>query len=297
MNGRVLGIEMRRGPFWGFLATILLIAALMMPLAAVVGLEEPGPRWWTGMARGVLTSAPTIASFVLAVAAWQGGRERRRRTEDLLSSTSRPPLHRALAAWLPTLGWPLLAYAVGVLGVGTLVGLTMGRTPSIALAALFAVVGVELAAAAAFGFMVGWYVPGRFVAPFAGVAALAGLTVLLDREPYTGLVVLAPFQLEPWDYPVWWFPLAAAVWFGGLAAAFLGWTATKHRRWFALVPLAAALIAAAPIARLPEWRIDTDNLVQACGPETARRIEALPVEEPISWRITDDCNRDAAGDR
>lgn len=294
MTGRVLRTELRRGPFWGFLATMLPVAATAFPLIAAGPARDSVT--WHAMAAAVLSSqVPLTAALTLAVAAWQGGRERRRGTGELLASTPRPRLQRVLAGWLPTLAWPLVAYTLGVLVIGAVLSLALHAGPP-RMVALFAVAGVQLAAAAACGFVAGWYVPGRFVAPVAGVVAYIGLYATLNSDGYLALVLLAPTRLPSWEHPVWWLAPAAAVWFGGLAAASLAGAAAR-RRWLALVPLAVALLAAVPLTRTPVWRIDTPSLVRGCGPEAAQRITALPADERRDWQATADCATSGADTR
>lgn len=294
MTRRVLRAELRHGPFWGFVATMLPVAVTVFPLVVVM-VSTHEAMTWHAMARGVLSGqVPITVVLTLSVAAWQGDRERRRRMGELLGTMPRPRLHRTLAGWLPSLIWPLLAYTLGVLAAGTLIASALGAgRPQ--MVGLFVVAGVELAAAAALGFLIGRYVPGRFVAPVAGIVAYTSLYGMLNWVGYVPLMLLAPSRLPSWEDPVWWFAPAAAVWFAGLAAAALTGTAAR-RRWLALLPLAVAILAAVPITQTSVWRIDTTRLVQACGLQTAQRIATLPPDERRSWQATAGCYNTSGAD-
>jgi hypothetical protein len=273
VTARILSIELRRGPLWA-----LAIAALPV-LALLLVLTVNGAPSWRGLSQATLASELQASGvLVLAVAVWQGGRERRRGTRELLASTPRPAGQATVAAWLPTVAWPAAAYTLVAVALTALAAATFGPARP-ALVGLFAVAELELAACAAVGFGLGRLIPGRFVAPLAGAAGFAGFVLIGNARGGNAmyLMVLAPFQVRFWMQPVWWFAIAAAVWFGGLAAAVLTATGAR-RRWLVLAPLAISLLAAALIVRTPAWRVNTTALAQNCPPHAARRLAAAGVE-------------------
>ncbi|MCE0444684.1 hypothetical protein LT493_02755 [Streptomyces tricolor] len=74
-------------------------------------------RWQGGWAE-TATEAHTALLIALPLAAaagcWQGGRERRRGTEELWATTVRPPLARLLIPALPVALWVAAGYLVAV---------------------------------------------------------------------------------------------------------------------------------------------------------------------------------------
>jgi hypothetical protein len=289
---RVLSAELRRGPLWALGITVTPVLLIVVPLIV------NGPFGWAGLSQGTLGSEVQVTGVLtLAVAAWQGGRERRRGTRELLASTPRPAGHRALAAWLPTFAWPAAAYTLVTVIATALAAVAFGPARP-AMVGLFAAAELEIAACAAVGFGLGRLMPGRFVAPLAGIAAFAGLLPLGNTADVHAarLVVLTPFDVWFWMQPVWWFAPAAAVWFGGLAIAALTVAGTR-RRWYALFPLVVSLLAAVLIAGNPTWRVNTTALVRGCGPHAARHIAAAGIDafgpghvDPKLLKLADRCH-------
>lgn len=287
MTGRVLRTELRHGP-WMVPVLLTVVLAIQFNVLLTYG---PPSTWSVSVLAGLSALVIIAEALALAVAVWRGGRERRRGTDELIASTPRPRLQRALAAWLPTAAWPALAWVAATLAFGIL-SLRAASGPP-----LFGVIAAAiaaLAAATALGFVLGWWVPGRFVAPAAGAATYIGAIFLGDMAPF-GLLSPVPVaagsdpqfatwsDIRLWDQPVWWFTPATAVWFGALAAALLT-ASLARRRWLAVAPAVIAALAAAPLVWAPTWRVDTasplvacsDGQVRVCVPDvTGARLAAV----------------------
>jgi hypothetical protein len=123
---------------------------------------------WGGAAMLIRDTLILFGPLAGGLAAWTAGRERRRGTEELLSTTSRPAAARDLAAWTGIVAWCGLAYlsvAAGFLFY-TCLNTTWGSPVlgpiTVGLAALFA--------HSAIGYAAGNYWPSRFVAPLVAIA-------------------------------------------------------------------------------------------------------------------------------
>ncbi|WP_369222772.1 hypothetical protein AB5J52_16340 [Streptomyces sp. R39] len=258
--------EARRGfaPWAGL--TVLLTLGVLLAASA--------DRWQGGWAEtaaelhnAVLITVPAAA----AAGCWQGGRERRRRTEELWATVPRPPLARFLVAALPTALWVAAGYAVAA-GLALLATwpYALGDGPRPALVPTDA--GVSGAAVLA-GHAVGRLVPARLTAPLLAMAGYVGLGVTAAAHEGAGRYLNPALPvMESW-VPVWWQPMAMAVWAGGLAgAAVLAYAA--RRRWTALLPLAAATAAGALLAQTGDGLWHTDPLArrQVCDTSVAPAV-------------------------
>lgn len=234
---RAVGIELWRGVgIWAFVP--MLIALVYIALAH--------PRdWagdWLGWAYYQRTSLIVFGPLVVAAAAWQGGRERRRGLVELLASTARGPLQRTTAALASPAAWALLAFGIvtAAMAAVTASNTSYGRPP--VLLTLGAATAVLLFAVV--GYAVGRASPWRITAPVLALATYVAL-VLARYGPSSYLspgVLLIP-GLEP---APWW-PLASAVSF--LLAALGMLLLLGHRsRWFAVPVLGLAWLVAMPIA-------------------------------------------------
>ncbi|QXE34752.1 hypothetical protein KQY30_11135 [Streptomyces sp. GMY02] len=200
--------------------------------------------------------------LAVAVGCWQGGRERRRGTEELWGSVPRTRLRRVLMAVAPTAFWPVAGYLVAAAGC-LLVAWphTSGGRPFVSLIGADA---VALGALGVLGFVAGRLVPWRLAAPMLAAVTYVGLAIPLYSNAPARWLNPAVQHSYTWDQPVWWFGPASAVWTGGIAlAALLAYAA--RRRALALLPLALAVAAAVPIAR-------TGDAVWYPDPEAARLV-------------------------
>ncbi|KUO22180.1 hypothetical protein AQJ91_05560 [Streptomyces dysideae] len=248
-------------------------AAVLLTLA--VGMAAAAAEWQGGWAetRDRLHVGAQLLGVPLALAAccWQGGRERRRRTGELMSAAARGPLARFLASALPVACWVVAGYAVATgLALLATAFYATGDRPHLVVPLTDA---VALGSAAVVGQVVGRLVPWRLTAPALAVAGYVGVGVLAyeGTSPVRHLSPLADGSVT--DVPVWWQPLAMAAWTGGLAtAAVLAYAA--RRRFTALLPLAAATAAGALLVQTGDglWHADPLARRQVCDTSTTPQI-------------------------
>ncbi|MFF8277609.1 hypothetical protein ACF05T_16085 [Streptomyces lateritius] len=257
----VLRTELRRGagPWTGGAVAVTIL----------VTMYGKAPGWqgrWADVTDMLHVAAGLLAGpLALAAGCWQGGRDRRRGTLELLRSVPRGRLRRTLLAVAPAALWPaaglLLPAAVCLLATWPYVS---GGRPYLE---LLAADTVALAALGTLGHLVGLLVPWRLTAPLLAVVGYVGLALSAYTRSSARWLGPAAEHHFAWDEPVWWFAPVSAVWSGGLAlAALLAYAARARLRLLALLPLAAAIAAAVPVLRLPDegpWRPD---------PEVARLV-------------------------
>lgn len=234
---RAVGIELWRGVgIWAFVP--MLIALVFITLAH--------PRqWagdWLGWAYYQRTSLIVFGPLVVAAAAWQGGRERRRGLLELLASTARGPLQRTTTALASPAAWALLAFGIvtAAMAAVTVRNTSYGRPP--VLLTLGAAAAVLLFAVV--GYAVGRASPWRITAPVLALATY----VALGLAQYGPSSYLSPgVQLFSGLEPAPWWPLASA---GSFLLAAVGvLLLLGHRsRWFAVPVLGLAGLVAMPIA-------------------------------------------------
>ncbi|MGW0411452.1 hypothetical protein ACWDZX_09165 [Streptomyces collinus] len=235
-------------------------AAVVLTLAVL--LTGTSAHWQGGWAEtaaqlhnSVLISVPLAA----AAGCWQGGRERRRRTEELWGTVVRTSLARFLASALPVALWTAAGHLVAA-GLAMLATWPYAQGDRPRLGPLPGD-AVAVAAAALLGHVVGRAVPTRLAAPLLGIAGYVGLGVLTSAGPGLARHLDPAAPVMDTDVPVWWQPLAMAGWTAGLAlAATLGYAA--RRRATALLPLAAAVAAATVLGQTGEGLWHEDPLVR-----------------------------------
>ncbi|MGQ4418517.1 hypothetical protein ACN6LA_005290 [Streptomyces sp. SAS_269] len=222
-------------------------AAVLLTLGVL--LAGSAARWQGGWAE---TAAQTHITVLIAVplaaasGCWQGGRERRRRTEELWGTLVRAPLARFLASALPVALWTAAGYlaAAGLAMLATW-PYAQGDRPH---PELLPGDTVAVAAAALLGYAVGRALPTRLAAPLLAIAGYVGLGVLSVSHSGSARHLDPAFPIMAPDAPVWWQPVSMAVWTAGLAfAAVLAYAA--RRRVTALLPLAAAVAAGAVLTQ------------------------------------------------
>ncbi|AXG82865.1 hypothetical protein DVK44_24095 [Streptomyces paludis] len=241
-------------------------AGLAVAMTVAVTMYGKAPAWqgrW-GDVVSLLRVAALLLGGPLAVATgcWQGGRDRRRGTGELLASLPRAPLSRTVCAVAPAALWPPAGYLVAA--AGCLLATwpyTSGRPPFLLLVVADA---VALAALGALGFVLGRLIAWRLAAPLLAVVTYAGLGILSYQDSGVRGLNPADEHVYHWDQPVWWLAPVSMVWTAGPALAALLALAARHRT-VALFPLAAAGAAALLLVRTGDglWLPD---------PEAARRV-------------------------
>jgi hypothetical protein len=191
------------------------------------------PPLWNLRAAGLQTGAVLdFAVPVTGAAAWMGSREARRRVVDLVTITARARWARLLAPWAATTIWATAAY----LGcVAVLYGVTAHQAswggplwwPA-------AVAAASLPVFSALGFAIGTFLPSRFTAPLAAIAAffiLALSTELIHgSQSYWQVspIVTGPWDLSPQAGVATFYPflpdlsIAQVIFLAGLTVALLG---------------------------------------------------------------------------
>ncbi|MFF3320682.1 hypothetical protein [Streptomyces sp. NPDC002889] len=242
-------------------------AGLAFSATVGIAMAMKAPQWqgsW-GATQADLHIASTLLGGPLAAAAgcWHGGRERRRRTDELRASAARGTLAQFLMASLPVAAWIAAAYAVVAAGVfaATWPYASASRpllSPALADAAF-------LVAMTLLGHVVGRLVAWRPAAPALAVCGYLALGV--PTYGTAGIRHLSPASASDTGdlLPVWWQPLAATVWVAGLAAAAV-LACAASRKYTALLPLTAAAVAAVLITQTGDrmWRDDPLAHQQVC---------------------------------
>ncbi len=188
---------------------------------------------------GLLIVGPAIAG----VAAWMGGREHRRKVDDLLATTPRPAWARWSLTWAATALWGTLAYVVAGGYVLALAARQMTWGGPVAWPLLVGLVAVP--AYGAVGYALGALLPNRFTAPLVAIALLV-VPVVMGRGSRTGTLGPAtkPSALDALHYLSPVSTLDASVWYGvrpdvgwpqalfllGLTGLMLGGLALHDRR-------------------------------------------------------------------
>ncbi|MFB6777693.1 hypothetical protein ACFCX0_09745 [Streptomyces sp. NPDC056352] len=278
-----LRTELRRGiPLWTGAAVALTVLVTLGAKA-----DQWQGDWGATLTR--LTSANTLlcGPLTAAAACWQGGRERRARTTELLSGVPRSQLRRAVMSAAPVALWAAAGYlvALAVLLAANL-PYASGRGPSLSLAVSDSCFLVSIALV---GFVVGRLSPWRLTAPVLAVCTYVGLGIPNYLESEARFLSPGGQTESSVSVPVWWFAPVMVAWLGGLAlTVLLGYAA--RRRVLAVVPLVVAVAAGSLIARTNEelWRDDpslarricTDDVPQICvngreGPMLAQVSDAL----------------------
>jgi len=157
------------------------------------------PPLWNVRAAGLQVGiAADFAVPVTGAAAWMGSREARRRVIDQVTITARSRWARLLITWAATAIWAMAGY-LSCLAV--VYGVTTHQVswggplwwPA-------AVAAASVLVFSALGFVAGAFLPSRFTAPLAAVAAF--FVLALSTEPIHGghsPLQVSPIVTGPWD--------------------------------------------------------------------------------------------------
>lgn len=236
-----LRIELRRGiaPWTGLAVAVTLLVPLWSKAAQWQG------SWGETQSQLHAAAALLGGPLVAAAACWQGGREHRRRTAELLLSVPRSRLAQVTTAATPIVLWAaagyLLALAVVFAATAPYTG-AGGPSLSVVVTDLGLLLSIGFV-----GFVAGRLVRWRLAAPVLAVV----LYLLLGAPGYVDSDVRFLSPAEDYTFegsvPVWWFAPVLLAWTGGIAAtALLAYAA--RRRLPAVLPLALAVTAGAVIA-------------------------------------------------
>ncbi|MFF5155712.1 hypothetical protein ACFY3N_05495 [Streptomyces sp. NPDC000348] len=265
-------------------------AGAAMLLTLVVALAAGSERWQGGWAetRDRVHAAAMLLGVPLALAAgcWQGGRERRRGTDELLATAVRGRTAAFLASALPVVVWLVAGYAVATaLALLATWYRPMGDRPHLGTPLADAAV---LACAALTGQVVGRLVAWRLAAPLLAAAGYAVLGVA-GYAHHGSVRHLSPFvDTSSTSVPVWWQPLVSVAWTGGLtAAAVLAYTG--RRRTVALLPLVAAATSGTLLVQTGDglWHTDPLTRRQVCEASTTPQICVNARYKDLLPRITE----------
>jgi hypothetical protein len=178
-------------------------AAVLLTLAVL--LVGSSARWQGGWAetQTELHDAMLIAAPLAAAAGClQGGRERRRRTEELRGTVVRGSLARFLAPALPVALWAVAGYLVAAaLALLATWPYATGDRPYLGLLPADAVV---LASCALIGHVVGRLVAGRPAAPLLAMAGYVALGLAARAQHGSGRHLDPAFPVPIDSVPVWW---------------------------------------------------------------------------------------------
>ncbi len=221
---RLTLLELRRSPMPLMLP---LVAALFWFDALRTG--ENLPAIWTQRA-SILPNhvLPDVGPIAAGMAAWAGGREQRRGTGDLTTSTARPRWLRHLASWGGALGWTLLAYAACATAIYLLAARVVpwGGPPVWPIT----VTGMAVAAFCTTGFVAGVLLPSRFTPPLAALGTLF-VSILVFQSALSadrGVTLLSPNNtVPPLDWGIFHpvppdLSIVQTIFFAGLVLLLLG---------------------------------------------------------------------------
>ncbi|MER5441309.1 hypothetical protein [Streptomyces sp. NPDC002790] len=251
---------------WSGLALVLALAWALAAKAA----EWQGS--WAETTRalslvGVLLGGP----LSLAAGCWQGGRERRRRTDELRACAARPALAQFLTSALPTALWIVAAYAVTV--AAALLACAPYASPGGLVPTAFLGTAAVLMSCTLIGHVAGARVPWRLTAPVLALAGYGTFGAFITAAGPVRLLGPAPGYSPDHEVLAWWHPLLTAGWFLGLALAVTAAHAAR-RRWTTLVPLAVALSTALVLSGTSDTMAQRDPRAghQVCTRTTTPQI-------------------------
>lgn len=285
LTGRVLTAELRHG-----IAPWTFVVCLAVLLIAVLGNGYRAMEW-TSMAQESRAVLIVLGPLVAGAACWQAGRERRRRTRELAESAPLSTLRRVTWALVPI--W-LAAAVAHLVTWGVLIALTAPNASAHGHPLVAPLLG-DLAAIAAFaagGHLIGWYLPSSWASTALTAAGTYGLMWgLHTRGHMLGKLAQGSIDFRGGKVPAMWTSLAHIAVFGGLAAVLLLIVAAR-RKWLVALPLAVVVVGATPLVVWSQnaWQPDRAGNALVCEGESpqiclrqAHESRRDDVEKTIRW--------------
>lgn len=242
-----VAVELRRGEGW-WLSALLTVAGTVVALRSVYW----HPIVWAASVTAIGTAVEVMGPLAAAVAAYAGGRSRRRRMAHLEQLSDGGTERAATAQLAGLLAWVLVGYhlVVALVYVPTFVSATWGG-PDLARTVAG---GTALAFDVTVGYFCGRVWRSRLAAPV--VAALAYVAIIIGQTmpAIRSIHLLLPTNNDvydefntPNDTTCW----SQALWLAAFAAAiFLAWRAAHLMMRRRGLPILALAIAAASVGGL-----------------------------------------------
>lgn len=260
---RILRIELRRSA--ALLVGVGIVVSSSMLLFGMLaspwnnGLDSWRTQWTT-LAMKPRYLLLFILPFVLAIGAWQGGRDRRSSVDELLATTARPvhvrvrPVVTAMALGAGV-SW-LLVLAIGAVLVASATSYVNSGWVSTAAVGVLALVATVL-----LGLGIGRAVPSMLTPPILGVLGLVAMVLLTDASVHDSAVaLLAPGfaglrTVDVFHQVTARVDTAQTIWFASLAATGVALLVLKGRRRLVAV-LPAVVGTAVTLSLLPPTMAD-----------------------------------------
>ncbi|MER6410785.1 hypothetical protein [Streptomyces humidus] len=245
-------------------------------VTSAVLLAVEADRWQGGWAetRTELHALQLILVPLAAAAGCrQGGRERRRATEELWTTAVRGALARSLAAALPLALWVVAGHLLAA--AGALLATWPYARGDRPYTDLLPADTVVLLSAAVAGHVVGRLVPWRPAPPLLAAGGYLGLGLSGWASAGAWRHLDPALPVAEGLVPAGRQPVAMAVWATGLAAtAVLAHALRGRRRWTALLPLAAAVVAGTLLVQSGPalWQANPSEGGQVCDASTAPQV-------------------------
>ena len=278
---RILGIELRRSSAVpaGTAAAVIGVAGLYV--LALTGQTALWDQQWNLLAVFQRIMLVVLWPLALAAGAWQAGRDRRSRMEELLGTTPAPGWRRlrpsALALTLSLAVGYLLVPAAGAAKVAAAAGY-----PGHGWQAVTAVGVLALVAAGVLGLAVGRLLPYAYTPAVLGAGSLAGLLAAIEATKIgdatkPGTALLLPYftsTISEFQAVSGAVSTGQAWWFGGLViGGLLLFLATDRLvRLLAVVPPALGFALAAPMLSGAAFPIDPAAVAEVCTTDSGPRV-------------------------
>lgn len=285
---RALRIELRR-------SAALWSGLLIVAMGLLLFLSLPGPwtkgtgAWteeWTTLARWQRWQLVVVWPLALAAGAWQGRRDQRARTGELMATMPRPQIQRVLPPAIAMVIGATAAYLV-FFAVGAVQVTGNSAYHHLSWLPIAGVGMLSMIAAVLLGMGIGRVMPFVLTAPISGFAALAGLIYLQIQADHeylyadgrtSALSVLSPTIQDLHEAFTTVAPnvnLLQALWFTAIAVTGLALSVAVGRRarLIALVPVvvgAAIALPLMPTSRAEAYVPDADATAMVCTPDAPR---------------------------